>query len=561
MRLMVRSLSRTIKETRETIIMFFLLLLLIVVSYANIDESISVVKYHLHWSMSSLTKNYDLYLHSYKDFLLNTLMFHTGGGSAGWKTAFYLLPLFTFTKLFGGLSLYNIYLFTITTSIISLLLFYYWIRKFWGREVAFFSAFFLGYSAVFQEIARSGSYISFSVIFAVIWIIFLYRCSKNKSTLSYFLLGVLTGITWYGYGTLRCLTLVACAYILLSSPEKRAKKFMLFLMGMLIIIAPGIILKLKTVNLQEYKEPFHRLFFDRENIRSLKELGQNIGYFLNRFLGGRQIMEPLITNNCHAHFLNRLLVIPLVAGIVRALKSRRDRKYLLLIVLSLAVYLTPLLITSSAGYRQARRSLLYVIPTYLFIGLGMDGIFIFVKSLSHIIFKRILQLLIFSVIIFIIISEFLFVNTHIIRGNRDLGILKFAKAINTLGIEGEVYYFELDVPLEGKMRDVSTYRFTRESDILRVALMNSRGNFPRLVKINGLTEINPSLKSFYLVKSPLIAEEEFAALCNKNALSFTLLIDSSVFNFKLTKKNPKLKDRFFKLYFIARQTGYSFAYR
>lgn len=541
-----------IKKSQEPIILLLLLIILIIISYTGVTESISVVKYHLHWDIGKLIENYNLFLYAPKDFFLNTLPLHQGDGQAGWRTIFYLLPLFICIKLFGGLSLKAVYLFTITTSIFFLLFFYLWVKKFWSKKVAFFATFFLGYSAIFQEIARSGSYISFSILFAIILIFYSYNCLNNGKILSYFFLGILTGIAMYGYGTLRCLFLVVCICIMFERSCFSRKRLALFFIGLILVILPGIILTINKLN-PEYSN-LHSLFFDEELFTvgrfPLSELKQNVVCFLNRISGGPQIILPIITNNFHAHFLNRLLIAPFVIGVIAGLKRKNDYKHLLLI-LSLAIYLTPL-ITTNSGYSQARRSLLYIIPTYLFIGLGVDKAIVFINSLSSIFFKRALQLFLLSGIIFIAISEVFYTNKYIINANRDLGLLKFADNIKKFETGENLYYLET-------INTMSVYVYTNEGIILEVALMSGKDTHPNVVIIKDLNEIPRQLKSFYLVKSPYISQQEYGGLCKKYFMNYKLLCASPVLNYLnysdrgLQSKFPE--DMFFNLYFIVRQSS------
>ena len=544
--------SLLIKEIIEIAVLFFLLFLLVKISYSNIHESLSVIKYHLQWHTHSLLKNYDFFLHSHNKFLLNTLQFPKGGGADGFVSAFYLLPLFIFSKLFGGLSLTVMYLFTVTSSIILLVLFYYWIRKFWDKETAFFAAFFLGYSAIFQEIARSGTYISFSLLFAIIWIIYLYKISEKMTVTSYFPLGVLTGIGFYGYGLLRGLFLVACLYIILSKDGRNGKKFLLFLTGMMIVIIPGVALKISMTGFARYKDNPILFFFDKEYIRTSGDFVRNIGLFWDRMLGGRQVIEPLLYNNSHAPFLDRLLVLPFLIGIAHALKKRHERRFLLLLVISLVIYLTPLLFTSSLGYREARRSLMYVIPTYIFIGFGMSAIFNFVGSLSGRIYKYLLRLVIFGGIAFIMFNNFLYFNKYIISSRRDIGILNLADQINNSKISGGVYYFE-------RVRRVQTvlvgslYMWELESEVLRLSMMGGMNGSLKIWDIGSFEQIKPGSKNFYLIKSPYIPEPRFETLCKQYHLSSKLLMISPI----TERTHHRSPDNSFRLYYVTKEKGNS----
>jgi hypothetical protein len=538
----------------EKIILFVLLLFLAVISYVGVDESVSVVKYHFIFRIDLLVKNYNLYLHSLKDLFANTLLVYRGDSAAQWSTPFHIFPLFIFSDMLGGLSLRNIYLFTITTSLILILLFYYWIKKYWNSEIAFFATFFLGFSAIFQEFSRSGSYISSSIMFALIWIIYIYKCLNYEKAQPYFFLGLLTGTAMYGYGMLRSLFLVACVQIFLSRRGLRSKRFLLFFLGTAILILPGIILKINTVDFKNCKDYFH-LFFDPANVHSLKELSVNLGNFSNRILGGNQIIEPYITNNFHAHFLNRLLVIPFIVGVVHAFRCKKEAKYRLLLIISFAIYFTPLF-TAKAGYAEARRSLLYVIPTYLFIGFGINGMLDFIKSLPSIISKQLLHFFILCGFVFIIFSESHYINYYILRNNRDLGILRFANNIKKLIAKGNLYYLEAEpnsIDIKKRKRFFSVYKGGKESNILEVALMDGKNNSFRLMPITDSRQIDLGPESFYLAKSPMITKEEFESLCKRNGFICRLIEETPVINFPSNSIFYRPRDVSFKLYFISRQ--------
>lgn len=515
------------RKLSELLLFFLLLLPIMVMSYAHIEESVSVIKYHFHWDIHKLIQNYRLYHFSFKSFLLKTLSFHQGNCQSGWNTAYYLLPLFTFLKIAGGLSLRNLYLFTITASIISLFLFYYWASKYWNARTAFFTTFFLGYSAVFQEFARSGSYISYSILIAFAWIIVMYICSDTKKLTPYLFLGIFTGLAMYGYGMLRGLIFVPI-YILSFRKDINNKKWFLFLAGCMILILPGVILKIKS-SFTGFNHKLLLLFFDGENIfykgRFLMEFQMNIKYFFNRILGGAQLIEPLCANNHHAHFLNRILTLPFFIGLLQAIKYRREKRYNLMLMLSIFIFFVPMLLTGSIGYREARRSVLYVIPIYLYIGIGTETIFNFISSVKNRIARQISFWGIICVILVIIGSEVLYVKSFILNNTRDVGVLAFAKATREQGVKGDIYYFEPD----GKDKpQFKIYAFT-DLAILELALMRNKNDPFALINIRDLGEVDKGLKDFYaIIKSYVISEDEFRQLCQSHNLYSQRLVVSKL---------------------------------
>jgi hypothetical protein len=535
-----------INKIQEAGILFSLFLLLTLISYSQIDKSFAFAKYHFSSKISDLLQSYHYYSSNLKEFISTTSALPPGSIVNGWKNVLFLWPLFVFSKWMGGLSLQAVYCFTVTTTLIFLVLFYSWLKMFWSKEAAFWATFFLGYSAIFQEIARSGSFAAYSLLLAMVWIIGLYWCAKVKTLWSYLWLGVFTGIIWYGYGILRCLLLAAGAVITRLQDNSRVQTAFWFLVGLFIVIVPGGILAVKGAPQHHYN--YFHIFFDPENIRGFKDLGENLISFVQRILGWSQEIEPpLDKHRSHAHFLNSLLVLPLLMGLVHALKFRRNLSETLLLILSAAIYLTPLLLTSSSGYRYPRRSLMYIIPTYALIGLGMETIFNFLRSVSANTVKRGLQGLIFCSIIFILFSEFFYFRNNIIAGNRDLGILKFAKDINKAGIKGKLYYWELKILPNLRNRDrypFTVYTWVSESTLLNLALLN-KGQLPLLETVYSLEQVNPQ-HNFYLAKSPLISDQEFADSCQAKRWRCELLADSQVVNFD----HPSSQPMFFKLYSV-----------
>ncbi|MFH1800148.1 MAG: glycosyltransferase family 39 protein [Candidatus Omnitrophota bacterium] len=535
----------------EIIVLLILFLLLATISYSRIDESMSVVKYHLQSGFPSFINGFYDFQHSPGAFLACTLTLPQGNSADYGAAAFYLIPLFAFSKLFGGLSLGTMCLFTVTSSLVLLLVLYGWIRKYWGREVAFFAVFFLGYSAVFQEIARSGSYISFNVAFAAFWIFCLYEISKSRRSWPYLFLGVLTGAAFYVYGASRCLFLVACAHLILLTNDSRGRKFLWFFCGMSASIFPGILLKICTVKTSYHG--LHRLwlFFDESHVNGFEELKLNLGSFLNRMLGGEQRIEPIVANDFHAHFLNRFLVIPLLAGMVHAFRRRNESKYALLWLTSLVIYLIPVFIASSPGYFEARRSLLYVIPTCVFVGFGTVELINFVRSVPNVFFKRVLWAVFFAGILWIVSSEFMYFHGRILRSSRDLGLLEFARKIDKAEIHGEIHYLQAR-SVDLSPNQISIYEVSPEPPILQIALMRGGKSLSQVVDMNDWTTVDLKSKAFYLVKSPLISQKEFDRLCLENGLHYELLVQSPVINWPRSKspKLPKLRDAAFKLYCI-----------
>jgi len=471
--------------------------------------------------------SYFLYHHYFNFFIFQTTAFHNGNSSMGSHSAIYLIPLFAFCDLLGGLSLKTMFLFTITTSLICLLLFYGWLLKNWGKKCAFWGTLFFGYSAVFQEFARSGSYLSYSILLTMIWILFFYKCAQMANPSLYGVFGFLTGLTWYGYGVMRGLFLAALAQIFLSKKRKFSTS-LLFLTGMMLVIIPSIIILYKNLSINHslYHGAFHSLFIDKENILDWNkgnlqsiviEFFRNLEIFVRRMLGGDQIIEPLVKDKFHAHFLSSLLVVPMLIGIGFAFKFKKDLKNKLLLLTSFIIYTLPLL-SSSIGYDDARRSLLYVLPTYCFIGIGMDIILKWLSNINKNSVKYFVSVLLIGAFAFIIFTEMKFVFQRIMVPGRDPGLLAFSQQIKDSNISGVLYYME----------DNSVYFPVKESDVLKLALMTN-GQLP--VEIEDFptdTGLAHLPKNFYFVKSPLIPDSIFKGWCAYHGLKIIPLIESPV---------------------------------
>ena len=413
----------------------------------HIEKSISVIKYHFQggngWPLSGLFDNYALYHNSFKDFLLKTSSFHSGCTGAQWFSAVYLLPLFVFCDLFGGLSLKLICFFTVVSSLIFLCLFYWWGRRIFGKQAAFFAVFFLGVSSFFQEIARSGSFTVYSLFITMVCIMscFLY---KRDNSLGYcFFLGILNGLLWYGYSTSRPLSLVFIVFVFLwSNGRYKWKAIGLFLAGMAILIVPGSILLLEQN--RHSPQSVHLLFIDKENILDcscgsfnsiLQCIHDNLRIFGQRMMGARQLVEPAIVDKTHAPFYNPILAVPLFIGIGATLMRWRHPAVQLMLFMSLMIYVTPIM-TSTIGYVETRRELLYVIPSYCFIGLGMKKIADWIRMIQDRFLKRGMMFLMVFVIIIVLAHEIKFFVQYVLSSKRDVGLLTLVEKIKGIGHGG-----------------------------------------------------------------------------------------------------------------------------
>lgn len=535
---MLNSMQKNKKDIAEFLGVFFLFLLVALVSFSHIEKSISLMKYLFVYGIRSLSENYSLYQHSFQEFFAKTSLLHTGDSESGWRTVFYLWPLFVFSDLLGGLSLKTMHLFTITTSLVFLGLFYGWVRGAWGREAAFFAAFFLGFSSLFQEIARSGSYDVYSLLIGMIWVICFFHCSRSEKIRDYFLLGLLTGLTWYGYGILRYLTLVLLLQGLFLKGRRRFVVLGVIFAGMAIVLVPGFLMKLEAghIDLARYHKPFYYLFFDQNTSfhqgQPWTEIGANLVILGKRIFGAPEIMDrPL--KDLHASLWNPFLAGPLLIGLWSVWRARRRPQERLLLLLALVIYLAPCLLANH-GIRS-RRVLLYIIPSYCLIGLGLKEIVAWARRIPRIALKRAVLILLVVVSGVVMAQEVRFFRRSILSSRKDFGFLAFAERIRGTAFRGEMYYLEKK----------SILRWAREGDVMRVALMD-RGRSSFQVMSGGLNSAVPSAwGEFYLSRSPLVSESEFQEWCARHSLTASLIFESPV-----AGMTGKARGQYFRFYAV-----------
>jgi len=537
------------RDLVEIFVLIALFLLLSVFSLTHVDKSILVVKYLFQYNIQYLPQNYFKYHHAFSEFLFQTCIFHQGNSEAGWKTAFFLWPLFVFCDALGGLTLTNICLFTVITSLLTLILFYWWVRKNWGPQAAFWGAGFFGFSAVFQEFARSGSYDAYSILTAMLWIMLFFYCAQKATALSYGVLGFFTGLSWYGYSMLRTFIVAALIEIFYFA-KRRCLSGSLFLAGVFLWIIPGVIILLQVLHRYHFHGTLGVLMVDKENIFSIVKgdvhgffevIFHNFVNFFKRLLGFNDLMDCPSNNQAHAHFLNHLLVIPMILGFISVWKRRKEISGRLLIMLSAVIFLTPLF-TSSWANNEARRFLFYVLPVYCLIGIGMREIFLWRDSIKREDARSMAGIWIALCVSFVLLSEIQFSNKVILSGQRELGLADFADKLNERQESATIVYLE-------KKQD-SFYYFSNEGYLLRLLLeKNGRHNYE--VKETLLdTPLDPS-PTFYIVKSPMITNKEFRFWCQNNRL----VCGHSVLRSAIKNQSvePLAGDEAFELYAVSPQ--------
>jgi hypothetical protein len=568
-------MEQTKENLIEIVVLAVLLWLIAMISFSKVDESICLAKYHFQCGISNLINNYSLYHHSPRRFLFETSAFHPGNSESGWKTVSYLLPLFIFSDLLGGLSLKTTYLFTITASLMFLVLFYGWVRRTWGKEAAFFGTVFLGFSSAFQEIARSGSYDTYSTLLAMGWVWFFFQYRSLNRLMVYFWLGLLTGLIWYGYGILRCLTLVGLVHVISLRNSLRLRGIALFLCAMMAILIPGLIIK---IYLLKHPGPWQGIIFDKESVFEagqhqwngiLKEIMINLKALGQRMMGANQLLEPVIKNKIHAPFWNPILVVPLFIGGLTVFFDRQKKENQMLFLLAIVIYFVPCLLTSSGGYLEARRSLLYIIPSYCLIGLGLQSISQWISATRSSVLRWTVAVAIAVGTMVVSGQEWNFFNQRILNQKpRDLGLLEFAQNIKQKKYTGLLYYLE-EHSTSRKIYDnrfrmlklfgkASIYQFCFESSLLSMALLD-HGQSALEIKSTTLEEKISDPASFYLAKSPIISQSEFDQWCVQNDLQSTLVFSSPLRELPKRVQNLNAKAKLtlfepFKFYKITKKS-------
>jgi len=513
---------------------FYLFILVSCISFYHVSQSISVTKYLLYMGMTDMVNSYYLYHHSFRDFFFQTGVFHPGNSESGWRTFFYLYPLFVYCDLLGGLSFERLYYFTIISSLCALILFYWWVRRIAGREAAWWMFYFFGLSSIFQEFARSGSYDIFSLLVAIAWIMYFFQfLNEEKPFREYLIFGLLTGGVWFYYGMLRTFFLAVLVHILFTKDKRRNAFF--FLSGMGLVIAPSIGL------LMWQHSAGANAYIDRENIFNvvnhhlsdfLMVIHNNVIIFLNRMFGEYDHIEMIHLDRIHAHFHHPLLSIPLIVGICVTL--RRKTTQLPFLVLIFLIYLTPMM-TSSWGFYEARRSVLCLIPNYFFIGIGMKEIFLEVQRVFNRHLRRLLFSIIFGCIFIICYQEVSFFKTHILNATRDPGLLKLSDDIKKNHFSGKLLYLE----------EKTYYLDTPGSDMLRISLLQNGKCIPDVVGLELADVVPKGLNQFYIVISPEISQKVFLKWCIENKIDPGKIVYQEPL---VNMPNAMNKGAFFRLY-------------
>lgn len=447
-----------------------------------------VNKYISERGIESLYKNYDLFSENFHAFLTNTISLHPGNTRSGWRSFYYLLPLFLYLKIAGGLSLQNLYFFNFIISAVTVILFYKLCDRHFGREVANFSTLLVVFSSWFSEFAMSISYHTFTIMIAAILITLMFDCLNNAKLSTYLFLGIVSGLSLYYYGPIRFL-LPVVLILLFYKNKYPYKSRIYFCAGFFLLLIPSLLGNYDDIRL-----------FDRENIYFYTEPGFEKPFFLRwvdnlriyaSILSGRQI-DPL-----HAALINKILVIPLMIGTLAVLKKWKDKSYRLLLMIAVAITLLPVFTTFA--HWQPRRFALYVIPIYMFIGIGLYYIIRYISSIKRKVLKVALYSFIVSMLVYIIAHEMLYVRVNIYTPKRDIGFIDLGLKISKSFVRGPLFYLR-ETPYRLCEADGGAY-------LLMLVLKNTKSDY-KITQISNLADIEIQ-DEVYIIKSPFISEKVF----------------------------------------------------
>jgi hypothetical protein len=408
---------------------------MILISFVNIEQSYSPLKYYGYLELDKLLDHYNEYKTDFKSFLYNTYIFPTGNSSSSNKSFYFLFPLFIGIDLLGELNLANLYRIVVIFGLASIILLFLFLKKYWGSPIAFFSSVFYGFSPWFQELFRSHSYHGPSVFIAllILYIAFeiLEREGKYQGILS-FLLGLFIGIGYYYYGMLRGLILFGLI-ILWQKKNKRLKSLSLFFTGILLIVGLGIYLRFSSGG----------VFFDKEFFLSEPKPWGLL--FKQPFLIFYQIFTPKVIQAgdynvvSHARLLLPILFLPFTLGVfISTMQKQKHNK--LFNLFSLILFFSILITTNC----QIRRMTLLIIPTYIYTGIGTFYIYTLIQKIKINRLAPLLKIIFTFIIILIILLQVLYINSKILNSERTLGFLRVAQEIKKQNISGKIFLLMKD---------------------------------------------------------------------------------------------------------------------
>jgi len=489
--------------------LILLCLFLMVFSLIGHKNGMVTNKYFSENNIEKLFKNYRLFSADFSGFTKATISLREEADTDhGWETFYYLLPLFIFLKMLGGLNLQNLYFFNLAIGIINLILFYRICEKYFNKQAAIIGGLFLTFSSWFFEFTMSISYHFASITVALILIYLMFECATNQKMVNFFFLGAATALSLYYYGPIRFI-FPAVAIVLFNVENYSSKRLVYFLSGLMPILILYFILSRSFIIELFDAENIFKTYPGEYNLPWFLRLRDNLNAFLSALSGGHIIKE-------HACLMHKLLSLPLATGIIYALKKSRDRRYRLLLFTSAAILILPVLTTMV--HTTPRRFVFYIIPVYMLIGIGGSWIVKAVSSVKRKNLRFALWLLIASLSICIIGDEFGYTTQRLWFKKQSPDFVYLAMIISELPAEQPLYYLR-ETPHE-------LFEDDSESWLLMLAIRNKKGDteVKQIVNLDSLDFADGA----YIIKSPLISRNTFEDLTKKRGLYYKELLSVPV---------------------------------
>lgn len=425
------------------------------VSFYDLGASISFRKYFLFMRIDPFLGFFDLFKADFFSYFKNTMTWHQGDSESGLVTFIFSFPFYVLASCLKRFDVILLNAYSSALMLGALVCLYFYLRKYFGATVAFLSSFTLGLSSCFQELARCGNYHSLT-IFAAVGIIFLFYevLFRERSIIKLLFLAVLLGLGVYSYGVIRPLIGFIAVYVLMLPSKKLGVDRKIDFTVLLLCIA-GIGLFYKCISYYE-GHWFYR-FFDEEFITNNdygfveigRDLVRNLYVAIKRLLGFEQVLWKCFVvpwkNDYHAPFLHFLLFLPMCIGMIKVWFNRANKKFFVFMLISIVI-VVPMLFTTKSGYAQARRSLLYILPIYTFVGIGLASCLHLLCSCLHSRLRRIFGILLMVALLSCVVSsEIDYIFKRICSSDRDSGVYEFSQDVKSY-YKGKQYLFYVYSP-------------------------------------------------------------------------------------------------------------------
>ena len=481
---------------------YVILFIGISLSFLNLSESISVDKFCFEWGIENLIENYHLFSTDFLGFWKATISLHSGDSESGWSSFYYLLPLFLFLKLLGGLSLYNLHLFVFLNAALLLIVFYVLMRRYWGAGAANIGILFFVFSSFFNEIATTAGYHTPTVLLAAVLMLSLFKYHYLPSKKLAVWLGLLSGLSWYYYGVIRFILPVSVGVI--ACKKDNYKHLALFLLGLVVVCSIGFIFTVSNKG----------SFFDQENI-FYQEPGYQKVFYMTWFNNIRAFWAGLngkTYHDSHARLMHTILLIPLIIGIVHVCKNIKYKANRLLIFFLFAICFFPVVITFA--HWQLRRYILYCIPLYILIGIGGRVLVDYIHSIRNKYYKNVCYILIAALTFQMIAGEFVIINNGIWhRRHERISLLSFGKEVKKYSCIKSFYY----------LRETPHKLYEVDAEAALLTLILEREYCDKVRAVTSLEFLRNTENDVYIITSPHIQQEALLKECEKRSRNAELI--------------------------------------